>query len=91
MRRGSRLEEGLDGTALVRGGVTLGGLIEGEGRSKTLPGSIWRFQMRSMRSGRTRRTVRGAALHADVGVEQLLSIDADVVGHAGGAILAARE
>ena len=43
----------------VHGPVAGGGLVEGKSRSNTLPGSIWRFQIRSIRSGRNRRTGAG--------------------------------
>jgi len=54
-----RVGAGLDGAALVHGGVAVGGVLRGRVRSKALPGSTRRCQMRLISSGRKRRTVAG--------------------------------
>jgi len=54
-----RVGAGLDGAALVHGGVAVGRVLRGRVRSKALPGSTRRCQMRLISSGRKRRTVAG--------------------------------
>ncbi len=52
---GLRVQQRLDGAALVHGPVALSGLLEGQGEVEDLPGSICRFQIRSIRSSNSGR------------------------------------
>jgi hypothetical protein len=67
-------QQRLDGAAFVHRSEALGGNV----RSKTLPGSICPFQMRSTSWGRKQRR-RGTAVQVDLGEEQLVVRELNVV------------
>jgi hypothetical protein len=85
---GSGAEQSLDGASFAHGLVAFGGLREGELEVEDLAWSIVRFQIRSISSGQGAAD-RGGAVQVDVGEEQFLARQFDVVRDADVADVAA--
>src|SRR5215470_5355641 len=75
-------EQGLDGTALVHRAIALGGLVEWQGQVEDLPGVDGPVADQLDELGQEPAHRGGAAVEVDMGEEQLLAGQFDVVGDA---------
>src|SRR6266571_2659032 len=87
---GSGPEQGLDGAAFVHGAVPLGDLVERQGEVEDLAGVDLAVPDEVDQLGQEAAHRRGTAVQVDVGEEQLLSGELDVVSDADVADVPAR-
>src|SRR5207249_7163272 len=87
---GSRPEQRLDGAALVHGTVALRDLVEGQGQVEDLAGIDLAVPDEVDQLGQEAADRRGTAVQVDVGEEQLLAGELDVMSDADVADVAAR-